>query len=250
MSVRGVLFDIDGTLVDTHASMVASAAHVLQTRGLDHATAERGARVWLGDSAGRYQAYLDGELSFDEQRWLRVRDMHAALGLAAPDAAEAIQWIADYQAAQLADPPVFDDVEPCLQACAGLRLGAVSNNNGAWQRQRLGQAGLTRWIGPVVGVEDAGAAKPDPRIFLVACEALGLPPSQVVCVGDSLAADVLGARSAGLTGVWLDRSVPATSGGAVAVGPPIETDAVPRISTLAELPAAVLSVTLDAAEPV
>jgi len=170
--------------------------------------------------------------------------MHAALDLTAPDDAEAIRWIADYQAAQLANPPVFDDVRPCLRACSDLRLGAISNNNGAWQRQRLAQAGLDRWIGPVVGVEDAGAAKPDPRIFEAACDALGLTPSEVVCVGDSLAADALGARAAGLAGVWLDRSADA------AAAPAVETVAVRRISTLAELPAVVLSVTPDAAEPV
>ena len=50
-----------------------------------------------------------------------------------------------------------------------------------------------------------GCAKPDPRIFLAACSELGLPPEQVIYVGDDLALDVHGAQQVGMQGVWMNR---------------------------------------------
>lgn len=48
-----------------------------------------------------------------------------------------------------------------------------------------------------------GIRKPDPRIFMLGVEALGLLPEQVVVVGDSMEKDILPARQAGCRTVWL-----------------------------------------------
>src|SRR5690606_28805556 len=51
-----------------------------------------------------------------------------------------------------------------------------------------------------------GSAKPDPAIFLAACEGLGLPPVEVLHVGDHPEADVAGAARAGLRTCWINRA--------------------------------------------
>jgi putative hydrolase of the HAD superfamily len=48
-----------------------------------------------------------------------------------------------------------------------------------------------------------GISKPDPRIFLLGVEALGLKPEEVTVVGDSLDKDIIPAREAGCQAVWL-----------------------------------------------
>ena len=48
-----------------------------------------------------------------------------------------------------------------------------------------------------------GVRKPDPRIFMLGVEALGLSPEQVVVVGDSMEKDILPARQVGCRTVWL-----------------------------------------------
>ena len=50
--------------------------------------------------------------------------------------------------------------------------------------------------------EEIGLAKPDPRFFRAAGEALGLAPADLLCVGDNPVADVAGARSAGIEAWW------------------------------------------------
>jgi putative hydrolase of the HAD superfamily len=60
-------------------------------------------------------------------------------------------------------------------------------------------------VGVVVDSAMAGVSKPDPAIFAVALDALGVPASQTVLhVGDSLRSDVDGALAAGLRPVHLD----------------------------------------------
>ncbi|MBX6766549.1 MAG: HAD family hydrolase, partial [Actinomadura rubrobrunea] len=93
----------------------------------------------------------------------------------------------------------------------------------------------------VVASSEAGAAKPDPAIFRRACAGLGLAPHAVVYVGDRLDVDALGAASAGLHGVWLDRPREVGCAGDEAgaadgeyAGP--EAAGVPRITTLTKLP--------------
>ena len=53
---------------------------------------------------------------------------------------------------------------------------------------------------------EIGVAKPHQAIFRRACRALGVHPAQAMHVGERLDIDAMGARDAGLHGVWLDRS--------------------------------------------
>ncbi|GBD28216.1 Phosphoglycolate phosphatase [bacterium HR31] len=86
----------------------------------------------------------------------------------------------------------------------GFRLAVVSN----WEPdlpEVLDRAGLRGYFDAVVASALVGAAKPDPRIFQVALDAVGVRPAEAVHVGDSYEADVRGARAAGLHPVLIDR---------------------------------------------
>jgi putative hydrolase of the HAD superfamily len=87
-------------------------------------------------------------------------------------------------------------------AALGLPLGIVSNSDGTVQAQ-LRQAGVP--VGVIVDSAVVGVAKPDPAIFRIALDALGVPASNTVLyVGDSLRYDVAGAIAAGLRPVHFD----------------------------------------------
>jgi len=101
-------------------------------------------------------------------------------------------------------------------AAFGLPMGVVSNSDGtvAAELRRLGvcyapggpepaAAGVR--VGVVIDSAVVGVSKPDPAIFRIALDALGVPPSRTVLhVGDSLRYDVTGALAAGLQPVHLD----------------------------------------------
>jgi len=86
---------------------------------------------------------------------------------------------------------------------AGLRVVIVTNSDGHAEENlaACGFAGV-----PVIDSEVVGSAKPDPRIFEAALHraGAGIKPADVVHVGDTLAADIAGARAAGITPIHFD----------------------------------------------
>lgn len=96
---------------------------------------------------------------------------------------------------------LFPDVLVCLPRLAE-RITLGSLTNGAAD---LRQIGLDHHFSVSLAAHEIGRAKPDPAVFHAACEALGLPPSQVAYVGDDLRLDVEGAQQAGLSGLWMNR---------------------------------------------
>lgn len=93
-----------------------------------------------------------------------------------------------------------------LQA-AGLRLGVVSNSEGR-VHEALDAAGLREFFDAVVDSGLVGIEKPDPRIFHIALEELGVRPEEAIYVGDLYDVDVLGARAAGIDAVLLGPADP------------------------------------------
>lgn len=88
-------------------------------------------------------------------------------------------------------------------AAAGLRLGLISNaaDNGNVQRL-VDWANLRSYFDPIVVSAAEGVRKPNPAIFERVLRPWGLPPGEVVMVGDTLGADILGAQLSGLHSVW------------------------------------------------
>ncbi len=226
--VEVVFFDIDDTLVDAAAATRAGALGVFERyRDRLTGTDEHLMQRWNTLLDHHFERYLRGETSFIGQRRARIRGLFGLtpgqMSDAEVDAVDAVERESKKVARRL-----FPDAIETLDALGGLRLGVISNGSSARQRQKLATVGLVDRFAVVVISEDIGVAKPHPEIFEAACEAAGASPSACVHVGDRLDADALGARDAGLTGVWLDRS---GAGGAPA--------SVPTISKLTELPALV-----------
>ena len=86
---------------------------------------------------------------------------------------------------------------------AGLVLGVVSNSEGTIEAM-LEDVGLRPLFGAVVDSTVVGVAKPDPRIFHMALDRLGVAPSEAIMVGDSPTGDITGASSAGIAAALLD----------------------------------------------
>lgn len=80
----------------------------------------------------------------------------------------------------------------------GIRVAVVSNSDGS-VRDSLDVAGLADLFEFVIDSHEAGVSKPDPRIFHMALDRMGLDPVDAWYVGDSMFHDVNGARAARLS---------------------------------------------------
>lgn len=109
---------------------------------------------------------------------------------------------------------------------AGVPMVVTSNSEGR-AAELLAEVGIATHFRAILDSGRLGLAKPDPRIFEAAASFLGVPLAAVVHVGDSEAADVVGAHRAGAQAVRFDGFVPGAGDA------PTEADA--RTSSHAEL---------------
>jgi len=100
----------------------------------------------------------------------------------------------------------YDDVCPAFErlAARGIRLGLISNWDGRLTGLMRG-LGFEQLLDAVISSAEVGLHKPDPRIFELACERVGVDPSEAAHVGDHQYADIIGAEAVGMTPVLIDR---------------------------------------------
>lgn len=197
--LRAVLLDAMGTLVELLPPAPRLVA-ALERRGV--AVSEAEAWTALRAEIAHYRAHHDE--AGDRRALARLRaECTEVLRAALPPAARDVDDLQDALLGSLSFAP-YPEVPGALAALRadGVRLVVVSN----WDvslRDVLAETGLDALVDDVVISAEAGAAKPDPEIFAVA---LGdVAPEAALHVGDSVDADVAGARGAGIEPVLVAR---------------------------------------------
>jgi len=203
--LRALLLDLDGTLLDHRAAADAGVRSWAATL-LEQVPVDLPAR-WA-ELEERYVTRAErGELTWQEQRRHRLTELFVELGL--PSALDPAldehfaAFLTHYQRAWTA----YDDVEAAVASwvAAGARVAVLTNGVHEQQCLKLEVIGVLAHVEFVVGLDQLGVGKPDPRVYAEACRRFGLPAGEVVYVGDDVARDAVGAHQAGLVGVWLNR---------------------------------------------
>ena len=217
--VRALLLDVDDTIVDTQEAMVLAgtraAAAIWPHRAGEHrAMAQR----YYDDPERWFPRYASGDVAFEAMRAGRLAEVAAAFGVEVPDGAH-LSYEEAYAPAFRSAQRLFPDVPGLLAAAEDVRLpvALLTNSAQAPTRVKLEALDLVDRFDVVVTTDTLGFGKPDPRVYLEACRLLGAEPDRVLCIGDSIEWDVLGAEAAGLRAVWLDRDGRGTSEPVVAV---------------------------------
>lgn len=128
--------------------------------------------------------------------------------------------------------------EEALPTLAGLRqqgyrLALISNAGDDADVQALvDKAGIRPFFEMILTSAAAGIRKPNPQIFQTVLEKLGVAANRAAMIGDTLGADILGARNAGLFAIWITRRADTAANRAQAEV--IQPDAV--IDSLEQLP--------------
>ncbi|MEU5977270.1 HAD family hydrolase [Streptomyces sp. NPDC047315] len=204
MVIKAILWDIDDTIFDYRGADLAGMRDHLHAEGLldGESSAEQALGRWQEVTARHWARFSAGEVDFLGQRRDRVRTF---TGLALSDA-DADAWFGRYVVHYEAAWSLFPDTVPVLDALAGYRHAVLSNSALSVQDHKLRTLGVRDRFEAVVCAADLGIAKPAAEAFHTACAAVGLPPQEVLYVGDEPDIDARGAGEAGLTGVWLDRA--------------------------------------------
>ena len=97
---------------------------------------------------------------------------------------------------------------PCIdELLKGLsskyKVAMISNTMSDQPRMLLEEADLAQYFDLLICSRDLEIRKPNPKIFRYVLDKIGAKPSETVHVGDSVEADMYGARDVGITGVWI-----------------------------------------------
>ncbi|MFQ6143805.1 HAD-IA family hydrolase [Streptomyces seoulensis] len=175
--VSGVVFDLDGVLVDSFAVMrqAFTTAYAEVVGGGDPPFEEYERHL------GRYFPDI-------------MRIMGLPLDMEAPFVRES------YRLAHLV--PVYDGVPEMLRQlrARGVPLAVATGKSGPRARSLLEQLGLLDLFAVVIGSDEVARPKPAPDIVLKALGVLGSAPSRTLMVGDAVT-DLASARSAGVTAI-------------------------------------------------
>ena len=107
--------------------------------------------------------------------------------------------------------PDTRDVLTGLQA--EFRLAMITNGPPRVQWNKITSLELEPYFETVIVSGEVGVGKPDPRIFGLVLDRLGVDAQRTAMVGDSLQRDIAGARGAGLTAIWINRAGKTVDGG-------------------------------------
>jgi putative hydrolase of the HAD superfamily len=210
-----VFFDLDDTLFDHTLSVqlalraLADAFPLFGRVPIAHLAELHGAEL-----EAQHLRVLAGELTLDEARLARFAALARACGQhaeAREDVPADVSRVAEhYRRAYLADrrpvPGALDLLHALRARRPAPRIGIITNNVLEEQLEKLRHLRMRHLVDVLVVSEEAGVAKPNPAIFQIALDRAGCAnPAQAVMVGDAWATDIVGARSAGLRAVWLNR---------------------------------------------
>jgi len=209
MTIRAVLFDLDDTLCDDLAA----------TERAYQVIAERAKRHLPGLSLDRF-AHVSARLSYEIWGGIDLikppklaqvrRDIwqktlaecgHADHG----DLAAIVDDLTDLHiAVRRTGVHLFPDALATLDRLRadGFRLAVVTNGVSETHAEKIIALGIRDHFDAVLLPDEVGFAKPDARVFRLACEKLGVAPTEAAMVGDNPFADVAGAKGAGLFAVW------------------------------------------------
>jgi HAD superfamily hydrolase (TIGR01509 family) len=211
--LAAVVFDLDGTLLDTMASAPAAYASALRALGGPAVSPADVVATWHIGPAPMVLAYFLGR----------------------PATPDDLECLYRHTATASAGVRAFPGVPEMLHAlrAAGYRLGVFTSATGRIAKPVLGRSGIARFFATVICGDNVDRSKPDPEGLLLACRRLGVTTGEAAYVGDA-EVDLRCARAAGAAGIharWGGRIAPIAGRHLVAGAPSIVVDLVRSMGT-------------------
>ncbi|MCZ4675437.1 phosphoglycolate phosphatase [Citrobacter sedlakii] len=205
--IRGVAFDLDGTLVDSAPGLTAAVDMALYALELPTAGEER-VIAWIGNGADVLMARA---LAWARQERATLRQSQGKPpvddDIPAEEQVRILRKLFDRYYGDVAEEGtfLFPHVADTLGAlhAKGLPLGLVTNKPTPFVAPLLDALDISKYFSVVIGGDDVKNKKPHPDPLLMVASKLGISPEQLLFVGDSRndiqAAKAAGCPSAGLT---------------------------------------------------
>ena len=179
--VQAVLFDLDGTLIDSAPDLGAAADKMRTDRGLPSLPFERYRAMAGAGARGLLGVAFD--MTPEHPDFLAYRE----------------EFFVNYESAMTERTVVFEGVYEMVEAIvsAGLRWGVVTNKSRRFTEPLTAAMPLFASASTVVSGDSTPHAKPHPEPLFEAARRLGLAPANCIYVGDD-ERDIIAGRAAGM----------------------------------------------------
>lgn len=206
---NAIFFDLDDTLIEwqkVHISAFREAVRRINTEFPDI-----DARV-IGGTMEEVSRQAIKDLNFGNMSFDRLPGvLESALVSAGISQEAARRLYPNYIAMLTSDLEAYTDCDVLYELSEDFVLGVISDGPKEWQIAKLKMTGLHPLFDTVICSSEFGVCKPDKRIFNIACTSAGVHPDKSIMVGNNPHKDAIGAREAGLFGIWLNRGNAALS---------------------------------------
>ena len=206
-NIRGVAFDLDGTLVDSALGLTAAVDNALYALELPMAGEER-VVTWIGNGA---DVLIQRALTWARQERAALRAAQGKPSVDHDDIPQAEQQailrkLFDRYYGEVAEEgsflfPAVADTLGALHA-KGLPLALVTNKPTPFVAPILASLDIAKYFTVVIGGDDVKNKKPHPEPLLLVAEKLELAPAELLFVGDSRN-DIQAAKAAGCSSIGL-----------------------------------------------
>nr|WP_281378878.1 HAD family hydrolase [Paenibacillus phyllosphaerae] len=200
------MFDLDNTLLNRKQAFERYARYLI----------EQYAHVNNDDEL---EAYVASMIRADQNGYRSKKELYTELRDTLPlkDAATTVEQLLQTWFTQFSSFTVhMDGALDILEALRndGYRLGLITNGSSGSQHGKIDRAGIRHYFDALIVSDDVGVKKPQPAIYAIALERLGLTPEESIYIGDHPINDIQGANAAGLRAVWLEGFMQWPQGGA------------------------------------
>ncbi len=191
--MRGVVFDLDETLIDRTETLRVYARNLWEVNR---------------DQSDLSQAeFIDAFLEFDETGYRPREEFYA--DAASLIAIPVLQFIEHNQAEIPNHPILFDGAISTLRTLKerDIPIGIVTNGSTRSQTAKIQSTGLDELVDHVVISEAFGEKKPAPGIFTEVSQQLSIDPSRSWFIGDHPVLDIWGSSQLGFRTIWIKRYI-------------------------------------------
>lgn len=222
--ITDVFFDLDHTLWDFERNSALTFQHIFASHNITVPLAQFLA-VYIPINLAYWKLYREDKVTKEELRHNRLKKAFEKLDIEISDAS-----IYALSMAYITHLSSFNHIfkgtlEILDYLTAKYRLHIITNGFEEVQEKKMQNSGILHYFDVVVNSEMAGVKKPDPKIFHLALHKVGVEPKNSIMIGDSLEADILGAKKVGMHALHFDSHY----------GP--DHDVCPKIAELHEIKA-------------
>ena len=203
-----IFFDIDGTLLDHKRSeFLGVKAFYIEYKDYFKLEENNFYKLWCQISDKYFNKYLKGELTFAQNRIERIKELFnfsniSNIKLCDEEAMTIFKrYLTNYENSWIP----FEDVIPCLKQLSKYKLGIISNGDLVQQSLKVERMGIKQYFTDVITAGEVGIAKPNIKLFTIACNRVNKHPQECYYIGDDLYTDILPCNEIGLKGIWLNR---------------------------------------------